>query len=366
MVTSSGTTGKTAASSLYRKKGFLAAIRPAVRPALLSVTLFLFSFIRCWQIPSPFAAALLAALPDKPPAVLLAGLAAGAGLRVLWNIEPDVWQYVGCGLLWILMQKCRPRTNVEAAALGGLTMLPRIAAAMMTGETLSVMYSCAALPLAMLFAAAIRYGKEAVHQAGASASPVERCCMLLPVLLLMMGLGFFRVGSVNLGQVAAVCAVCVFSWASGPAFGVLGGLTCGLALTLGGHVSLIAVSLSLCGLLCAMPVVVSKRWLALPAVAVAWAAAALLMLDGTSALDLWAAGIGSILYMLIPSVMLEKLKPYLRGGQTGGRTTDTAYVSQRIRHMREAIRQLAQALPEYALRSKGRTRFLSGELQVRI
>ena len=347
MVTSSGTTGKTAASSLYRKKGVLAAIRPAVRPALLSVALFLFSFIRCWKIPSPFTAALLAALPGKPPAVLLAGLAAGAGLRVLWNIDPDVWQYVGCGFLWVLMQKCRPRTNVEAAALGGLTMLPRIAAAMMTGETLPVMYSCAALPLAMLFAAAIRYGAEAVHQAGASARPLERCCMLIPVLLLMMGLGFFRVGPVNLGQVAAVCAVCIFSWISGPAFGVLGGLTCGFALTLGGHASMIAVSLSLCGLLCAMPVVISKRWLALPAVCAAWAAAALLMLDGSSALDLWAAGIGSVLYMLIPSAVLEKLKPYLRGRQSGGQTMDNAYVSQRIRHMREAIRQLAQALPEY-------------------
>ena len=353
MVTSSGTTGKTAASSIYRKKGFGLAIRPAAKPAMLSVALFLFSFIRCWQIPSPFAAALLAALPDKPPAVLLAGLAAGAGLRMLWNIEPDVWQYVGCGLLWGLMQKCRPRTNVEAAALGGLTMLPRIAAAMMTGETVPVMYSCAALPLAMLFAAAIRYGMESMRQTGASARSLERCCMLLPVLLLIVGLGFFRVGPVNLGQVAAVCAVCIFSWANGPAFGVLGGLACGLVLTLGGHASIITVSLSLCGGMCAIPVVTNKRWLVLPAVAAAWAAAVLLMLDGRSALDLWSACTGSILYILIPTAGLEKLKPFLRGVQTGNQTMDNAFVSQRIRHMREAIRQLAQALPEYETDSAG-------------
>ena len=353
MVSSSGATARPAGTPGRRKRDlrrffgqFRVRLHTSVKPVLLSVCVFLLSFVRWFHIPSPFAAALLLAFADKPSPMMLLGLAASLLLRIIWGIDADWWQYAGCGLLWLLLQKCRPRAGVETAALGGLAMLPRIAAALWHGAQLPIVYSCAALPMAMLFSSAMRYGTDAVSQSGATARALERFCMLLIVLLSISGLGFFRVGSVNLGQIAAACATAVFAHLSGAVYGVIGGLMCGLSLAFGGHSSALTVPLTLLGLLGGLPGVSRKRWLMIPSALAANALSAFVSPGAQPAIGWWAAGLGALAYLLIPQAQLDKLKPWLKGVEAGDRSMENAFVSQRIAHMREAIENLARALPQ--------------------
>lgn len=353
MVSSSGATARPTPGR--RKKDFRRSfgqlrirLHASMRPVLLSVCVFLASFVRWFQIPSPFAASILLAFADKPSPLMLLGLGASLGLRLIWGIEADLWQYAGCGLLWLLLQKCRPRAGVETAALGGLAMLPRIAAALWHGAQLPIVLSCAALPMAMLFSAALRFGTDAFSQSGATARALERFCMLLIVLLSISGLGFFRVGSVNLGQMAAVTLSALFAHLSGPVYGVLGGLMCGLSLAFGGHDSALVLPLTLLGLLGGLPGVNRKRWLMIPSAFASNALSAFVTTGARPALSWWAAGLGALSYLLFSSSYLDRLKPWLRGVEAGDRSMENAFVSQRIAHMREAIENLARALPQHA------------------
>lgn len=352
MVSSSGTAGRTVSASGRKKREwrrFWAQIRlslhASIQPVMLAVCTFLLTFVRWFQIPSPFAASLLLAFADKPSPLALLGLGASLVLRLIWGIDPDWWQFAGCGLLWLVLQKCRPKAGVETAALGGLAMLPRIAASLMQGTQLTIVLSCAALPLAMLFSAAMRYGMDAVSQSGATARAMERFCMLLIVLLTVSGLGFFRIGSMNLGQMAAAAAVAVFAHLSGSVSGAAGGMLCGIALALGGHSSALTLPLGVLGLLGGLAGVKRRRWLMIPC-ALASAALSAFVSGGAPALGWWAAGMGAVVYRSMPPHLLDRLKPWLKGVEAGDRSMENAFVSQKIAHMRDAIERLARALPQ--------------------
>ncbi|MDY2656140.1 MAG: hypothetical protein SOV75_03915, partial [Candidatus Limiplasma sp.] len=66
--------------------------RSAARPGGQAVTVFLFTFVRWFGIPSPFAAAFLLSRAEKPTALMLAGAGASLAVRALWGLELDVWQ----------------------------------------------------------------------------------------------------------------------------------------------------------------------------------------------------------------------------------------------------------------------------------
>lgn len=320
-------------------------LRPCVYPVALTICLFLLTFVTWFGVPSPFGAAMLLMLSDRPSPLMLLGLAASMGMRALWGLEMDWWQYAGCAFLWLIRQKCHPRAGAETAALGGLAMMPRVLAALASHEPLTLLLSCAAVPLAMLFSAALRYGMDAASSAGVVLRGLERFCMLLFALLLISGLGYFRVGALNLGMLAAVWATLVYALANGAVHGVMGGLMCGLALALGGHDSRIAMALALGGLLAGMPPVSRMRWICLPLVALANLLSWFVTPLTQAPLSWWAAGLGGLAFVLTPSDWLEKLKPYLHGTDTGDRSMENAFVTQRIAHMREAIQNLAHALP---------------------
>lgn len=321
-------------------------LRAAAWPVTLAACVFLFSFVEWFHIPSPFGAAMLLAFSARPTGIMLLGAGASLGLRFLWGLNPDVWQYVGLALLWLLRQKCRPRAGIETAALGGLAMLPRIIAALLKGSALEILLSCAALPMAMLFSAALRHGTDAASQSGAAARIQERFCMMLIALLAVSGLGYFRVGPVNLGQTAAAVLTVLFAMLSGPVYGVSGGMLCGLVLAMGGHDSRIALSLAVGGFLCGLPSVTRRRWLTAPGVLAGNALAFFVMPLSQPPLTWWAAAAGGLLALAVPVAALERIKPYLRGMEAGDRSMENAFVNQRIAHMRDAIERLARALPQ--------------------
>lgn len=320
-------------------------LRPAVRPVVLAFCLFLFTFVTWFGVPSPFGAALLLAVAEKPSPLMLLGLAASMGMRAICGLEMDWWQYAGCAALWLARQKCRPRAGTETAALGGLAMMPRVFAALAARQPLAVLLSCAAVPLGMLFAAALRYGADAARNNGTVLRGLERFCLLLFGLLVISGLGFFRIGSVNLGMLAAVWGTLVYAFANGPVHGVLGGMMSGFALALGGHDSRLIIALALGGMLAGLPPISRARWICLPLMLFANLLSWFVTLLAQAPLSWWAAGIGGLLFAITPAGWLDKLKPYLHGTDTGDRSMENAFVTQRIAHMREAIQNLAHALP---------------------
>ena len=321
-------------------------IQNCLRPAGQAVCLFLLTFVSWFDIPSAFSAAMLMMLPSKPSPVLLAGLAASMGMRALSGISMDWWQYVGCLFLWGLKQKCQPRAGAETAALAGFAMMPRVLAAAAARDPLAVLLSCAAVPVGMLAAAAFRFGVDAVRSTGPVLRGAERLCLICFGLAVIGGAGYFRIASMNLGVVLAIAAALLYARINGTVYGGIGGLLCGLSLALGGHDSRIILPLALSGLAAGAPCLSRMRWMGIPLVLagnlLSW------FLSGMDAPPAaWeAAFAGAMLASLVPNELLEKWKPYLRGADGGGRSMENAFVTQRIAQMREAIQNLAHALPQ--------------------
>jgi len=313
----------------------------------LAVCLFLLTFVTWLGIPSSFAAAMLLMFPERPSPLMLLGLGASMGMRALSGLEMDWWQYAGCLLLWGLKQKCHPRPGAETAALGGLAMMPRVLAAAAAREPLAVLLSCAAVPVGMLFSAGLRFGMDASHSRGAMVRGAERFCVMLFYLLVISGLGYFRISVLNLGILVSVWAVLVYANVNGPVHGALGGVMCSLALVLGGHDSRLLLVLGLGGFATGMPSLGRARWTAVPVMLFCNLLSWFLAATEAPVLSWWAAGLGSFLFVLTPRSFLDKLKPYLHGAENGERSMENAFVTQRIAQMREAIQNLAHALPQF-------------------
>lgn len=354
MYASSGAAAARPEAASRRKKhdrrrlisSFAAFVVTAARPVGLAFLLFLTTFVRWFGMPSPFAAAFLLARGGPQPAVMLLAAGASLALRALWGLELDVWQYVGLLGLWLLLKRCRPRPGIETAALGGLAMMPRAVAALVSGMPLEILLSCAAVPVCMLAAAFLRSGADAMASTGAPTCAQERACVLFLGMLVASGLGYFRIGPVNLGQAAAVMMTAAYAGANGALYGLAGGLLGGLALALGGHDSRAAIALALCGLLCGLPIAVRRRWLYVPAALCTGGFAYFVTQTSFWPVSYWAAGVGALAYALLPARAIERLKTYLHGPEAGVKSMEAAFVTQRISHMQSAIQRLAKALPQ--------------------
>ena len=325
---------------------FLAFVRAAAQPVGETAAVFLFTFVQWFGIPSPFAAAAVLARGDKPPALVPAGLGASMALRALWGLDLDLWQHVGVAGLWLVTRRIRPRPGIETAALCGLAMIPRVLAALAGGAPLEVLLSLAAVPLGMLSAAFFRSVMDGMRSTGAPTCTRERLGVAVLGLLVAGGLAYFRVGPLNLGQLAAVWMTVACAAANGPVYGVSGGLMCGLALAMSGHDSRVAPVLAIIGLLCGLPPMQRRRWLLSPAAAAGWALGYVLTPLSAPALNFWAALAGAAGYALLPARLADRVRACAQGPEPGVRTMEAAFVSQRIAHMRDAVDRLARALPD--------------------
>ena len=324
---------------------FFRSLRTMAEPIGAAVCLFLFSFIKWFGLPSPFAAALLAALPVRPSPLCLAGMGASLGFRLLFGLETDIWQYAGCLVLWLLLQKCRPQSNVEASALGALSMMPRILHALLAHKAFLLFNSCASLPVCMLFSVVLRTGLQAVNRRGSHMRSVEKGGLFVLGLLVVSGLGYFGAGPVNLGMAAAVAATTAFAAVNGPLYGVVGGGAVGLVLALGGHDAHLLLTLALSGFLCGMMPKGRLRWLAIPAVLLSNGVAWFVSQTQVPPMGWSTCAAGAAACLFVKACWQEKLKMQLI--PKGDRSMENAFVIQRIEHMRAAIENLAQALPDW-------------------
>lgn len=320
------------------------ALFHAVKPVGMAACMFLLTFVRWFQIPSPFAAAFLLAFEGASP-FLLMGIGASAAIRLLWGLPLDAWQLAACGALWLVKKARTPKPGVETAIWGGVAMLPRIVAALVSGTPQDVLYSIAAAPLAMLAAFCFRSGMDAAMEMGTVSRGREQASLLWLCLLAVDGLGYFRMGPFSLGQSAAVALTFAFALFNGPVYGLAGGLVSGLSLALVGLDCRIVLPLALCGLAGGLPPLSRFRWVGLPTAVAAALLAGFVSGMSNGPLSLWSAALGAAVFCLIPVRVLERAKPYLAGMEAPQKNMETAFVQSRIEHMRDAVLRLAKALP---------------------
>lgn len=325
----------------------LPALCRAVFPAMASfLCLLLLPFIRWFDIPSPFAAAFLPAGREKPGLFALLGLAASLVLRLLWGLPADWWQYAGCAALWLLLQKHRPATDIQAAVYTLPGLLPRLLAACFAGTVWDGITAAAALPMGMLCAFVLHHGFEEWRECYAQPRVRERFGMQLLCLLLLSALGFFRIGSINLGQLLAVFTVLLAAGVNGSGFGAATGLICGFVLVMGGHDYRLVFPLCLCGLVGGLRGIAGMRWLLPPMAALICLLAGCLSPNYRQPI-LWITGLlGGALYAACYRPLREKAELYLSGTLPGNARMENDFVSQRIAHMRDAVDEIARALPK--------------------
>ena len=125
------------------------------------------------------------------------------------------------------------------------------------------------------------------------------------------------------------------------------GLLCGLSLALGGHDVRMAATLSVMGLLCGLP--------AVEAAALAVSACRCGGMGGWLLPDAAEWTDGSLFGLrwparrpmrCFPDGCWKRVRALARGPEPGVRSMETAFVSQRIEHMRDALERLAKALPD--------------------
>ena len=99
MVSTSGVKAGRAARPIRLFAVLRQGVRMGLEPAGLSLCLFFLTFVEWFDIPSPFGAALMLAVTGKPSPLLLLPLGASMGVRALWGLNMDWWQYAGCAFL---------------------------------------------------------------------------------------------------------------------------------------------------------------------------------------------------------------------------------------------------------------------------
>ncbi|MEG2315894.1 MAG: SpoIIE family protein phosphatase [Clostridia bacterium] len=322
-----------------------AFLKASAQPLTIAACMFLLPFVRWFGIPSPFAAALLLAREGRSSPFALVGLSLSLVLRLLWGVPTDIWQYAGCLLLWLLLLRCRPKPGIESAALGGLAMMPRAVATLVSGTPLDMLLSLAAVPVCMLAAVCLRSGLATLESESAPPRAKEQAGVLLLCLLMVSALGYFQLLSINLGFVAAVLCTALVACASGVARGAAIGLFCGLSLAFGGHDCRVAFSLSLIGLFCGLPMVARKRWLCIPAAITGNLLAIFTTPFIPPTISWWVLAVGIFAALLLPGRALEYIRAFAVGVPQPVNGMESTFVTQRITYLQDAVQRVAKALP---------------------
>lgn len=316
-------------------------------PLAISLCSFLFPFVSWFGIPSPCAAAFLIAqdLRGAPAVFALLGLAASLALRAVWGLTWDIWQYIGCLMALIISLRKRPHTPIGLALLGGIAMMPRAIAEVFGGNALSILLSCAAVPLCMGLAIAFKRGLSILKDARPMFSMQDKACAILLLLTALSGLGYLRIFTVNLGHLAAIIVTLIASYALGGLTGAVSGLLCGVTLALCGHDSRIAMNLALGGLFSGLVCGHQKRWLCDLSFLGGHILAFYLTPLTAPILSHWTALLGCAVFLFTSQRPIDRLRSLGLNTAPGSRSMEGLFVQQRLMRWEGAMRSMASALP---------------------
>ncbi len=329
------------------KLGLEGLLQAAGRPALMAATTFFLSFSQCFRVPSPFAAAWILALgasgcPMLWPAV---GCAAALGMRFIWHIPLDIWQYAGCGALIATSRLWKGRGELLLSFLAVLALLPRFFATLADGVPGELLLGGAGLFMGAVAAPAFRQSMRVLLSSRHTLSLDDKLCCLLLFMVLLTGTGYLEFFGINLGQVLAVAMVLCMSFVAGSAASVCAGLLAGSALAFGGQNAMVMAQLSLGGLLSGLVQGRGKRREVCGLFVLAGLLAIFLIRADTPVLKTGATVAGCLLFLTIGEGLLFRIKALLVAAQPVRSGMENAFASEQMRRWESAMDRMAQALP---------------------
>ena len=228
---------------------------PAFSVHLTQVLIFFFlSLSECFEIPSPFAACALGAFIYSKKRLFwpTVGLLCSLALRYFWQVDVDLWQYIGCGFLMLLsLRPPRSITAVSAAVTAALSV--RIFALILSPATQKDMVLCTvSLLVGALCTPAFCHVALLTERRLSRMGMDDLLCCLVLCAVLLSGAGRVVIGIVNVGFVIAGFAILLCASVGGCTAAVCAGLVGGLSLAICGHADGYAVCFAFSGVICGL------------------------------------------------------------------------------------------------------------------
>lgn len=204
---------------------------------LQALSFFFLSLSECFELPSPFAVCAIGAFIFSKKSLLwpCVGLIGSLTLRLMWQVEPDIWQYIGCGmLLFLSLRPPRSITAVSAAVTAALSL--RIFALIFSPSTQKELVLClVSLLVGALCTPAFCHVALLTQRRLARMGMDDLLCCLVLCAVLLSGAGRVVIGSVNIGFVIAGFSILLCAAVGGSTAAVCAGLVSGLSLAICGH-----------------------------------------------------------------------------------------------------------------------------------
>lgn len=329
-------------------------VRAVCQPCLLAACTFFFSFSQCFTVPSPFAVAWIAALGVSGYSLIWPAVGAGAalGMRMLWGISLDAWQYAGILGMILVSPWWKKRGDLGLAIISAAALLPRLFISFFSDVPGSILLSGAAVLMGAVAAPAFKQAVGVLSSSRHTLSMDDKLCCLMLAILLLTGTGFMELFTINIGQALATALICALAYSAGSAAAVCGGLLMGAALALSGHDSLIMVQLSLGGLLSGLVMGRGKRWEVWILFLLAHLLASLFTGSSYSPLSHSAALVGCLLFWKLDERPLLHLKALLLAAQPVHAGMENAFASEQMRRWESLMEKMAESLPTVAGQSE--------------
>jgi stage II sporulation protein E len=322
-------------------------VQAAWKPALMAAITFFLSFSQCFHVPSPFAVAWIIALgacgyPLWWPAI---GCAAALGMRLIWNIPLDIWQYAGCGALLLTGRWWKDRRELMLSFMAVLALMPRFLSLLGNGVPGELLLGGAGIFMGAVAASAFRQSIRVLVSNRHTLSLDDKLCCLLLFMVLLTGMGYLELFGVNLGQGMAVAVVLCLSFVAGSAAAVCTGLLAGAALAFGGQDAMVMAQLSLAGMLAGLVIGRGKRWEVCVLFVLADLLAVFLVQSEPPALETGALITGCLVFLFTGEALLFRVKALLVAAQPVRSGMENEFASEQMRRWESAMDRMAQALP---------------------
>ncbi len=319
--------------------------RGVSKPLGIFFGVFLLQFVKWFGIPSAFPCAMIMSCQGRPSVFALLGLVGAFVFRILNGLALDEWVIGSACMLWLIRLKVEPKNEQRAAIMAGLAMIPNAVASCFYEIPLIVFQNFMAVPVAMLSVLLFTDALNALQCMGVPPRARERMGLMLLSLLLISAIAYFYIQNIALGYVAAVFFILCVANVIGFSMGTVSGLFCALALAFSGHDSRIGFGLALCGFLCGLPIAMKKRWLCIPLALFANMVSYYVIPQASPPLGHAEVCLGSLMYVIMPMRIRENLRMMSIGMVNQSRNMENAFMSHKIQHLQQSIKNVATALP---------------------
>lgn len=328
-----------------RKRLTRAQIQTAAAFALRCVPAFLLSFAEIVGIPSGLHAAYGMALSavGKDARPVLAGGAAAFVVRLLSGISPR-WEMLATLAVVAAAPflQCR-RSSAVLMAVTALSLLPTGIAATLSPTAAETLQGWAALGIAALSAPVMVRALKALAGDRPIAAMEEQVAVGYLAALCICG-GARMMLVVNVGVMISACMTLSMALTLGVGAATIGGMLCGVVLSLQGLPVTMAVALAMGGFLAGVASSLSRRRLS----CCCFAAGSMLpmLLCGAGGMGSGAALVAaSVLVGILPRGRFERVQQFLRRFLPGEAAPGDAYASAALSAWERTVAAMARAVP---------------------